>query len=197
YLCSSAAENQTLRFFGGRQPLWGIGVVSRMVRTSKPAVASARTADSRPEPGPLTRTSTVRSPTSFALLAAVSAACWAANGVPLREPRKPREPALDHDTVLPSGSEIVTIVLLNVACTCTTPTWTTFFSFFLKVFFFVPLAAAFAIMFSTSLSSYWLRCPYADLCGCAHWCGYVDPAWGARADGADRGKNPFRCADGC
>src|ERR1700693_2923260 len=108
-------HNQTLRFLGGRQPLCGIAVVSRIDRTSRPAVASARTADSRPEPGPLTRTSTVRSPTSFALFAAVSAACWAANGVPLREPRNPRDPALDHDTVLPSGSAIVTIVLLNVA----------------------------------------------------------------------------------
>ena len=84
-------------------------------------MASARTADSRPEPGPLTRTSTVRSPTSFALLAAVSAACCAANGVPLRDPRKPSEPALDQEIVLPSGSAIVTMVLLKVAWMCTTP----------------------------------------------------------------------------
>src|SRR5271165_894727 len=112
---SIKATSQTLRFFGGRQPLCGIGVESRMPRTSRPAVASARTADSRPEPGPLTRTSTVRSPTSLALFAAVRAACCAANGVPLREPRNPRDPALDHETVLPSGSEMVTIVLLKVA----------------------------------------------------------------------------------
>src|ERR1700723_1144767 len=118
-------KTYTLRRFGGRQPLCGIGVVSLIDRTSIPAVASARTADSRPDPGPLTRTSTVRNPTSFALFAAVSAACCAANGVPLREPRNPREPALDHDTVLPSGSEMVTIVLLKVAWICTTPTWTT------------------------------------------------------------------------
>src|SRR5580658_7407193 len=52
----------TRRRFGGRQPLCGIGVVSLIDRTSIPAEASARTADSRPEPGPLTRTSTVRTP---------------------------------------------------------------------------------------------------------------------------------------
>ena len=52
----------TLRRFGGRHPLCGIGVVSLIDRTSIPAEASARTADSRPDPGPLTRTSTVRTP---------------------------------------------------------------------------------------------------------------------------------------
>src|SRR5436305_10892289 len=88
--------HQTLRFLGGRQPLCGIGVRSLIWRTSIPAVARARTADSRPEPGPLTRTSTVRRPDSLALFAAVREACWAANGVPLREPRKPSEPELDH-----------------------------------------------------------------------------------------------------
>src|SRR5215212_6683999 len=40
---------------------------------------------------------------------------------------------------------MVTIVLLNVACTCTTPVWTTRFSFFLKLFFLPALAGAFAI----------------------------------------------------
>ena len=53
---------------------------------------SARTADSRPEPGPLTRTSTLRMPWSRAWLAAFAAACCAAKGVPLRDPRKPSEP---------------------------------------------------------------------------------------------------------
>src|ERR1700733_4278085 len=110
-----------------------------------PAVASARTADSRPEPGPLTRTSTDLSPRAPALLAAVMAACCAANGVPLRDPRKPSEPALDHEITLPSWSAMVTIVLLKVACMCTTPVWTTRFSFFLKLFFLVGFAGAFAI----------------------------------------------------
>jgi hypothetical protein len=82
--------------------LCGIGVTSLIARTSMPAVDSARTADSRPEPGPATRTSTTRSPLSDALLAAVSAAYCAANGVPLRDPRKPSEPALDQESVFPS-----------------------------------------------------------------------------------------------
>src|SRR2546426_914007 len=63
-----------------------MGVLSLMARTSKPAVASARMADSRPDPGPLTRTSTVRRPTSLAFEAAVIDACCAAKGVPLRAP---------------------------------------------------------------------------------------------------------------
>src|SRR5580693_183722 len=52
----------TLLLFGGLHPLCGIGVTSRMERTSMPDDAKARTADSRPEPGPLTRTSTLRTP---------------------------------------------------------------------------------------------------------------------------------------
>src|SRR5260370_3054588 len=119
-----------------------MGVASLILRTSNPAVESARTADSRPEPGPLIRTSTVRMPLSPALLAAVIAACWAANGVPLRDPRKPSEPALDQEIVLPSWSAIVTMVLLNVAWICTMPVWTTRFSFFLKLFFLPALAGA-------------------------------------------------------
>src|SRR5688572_1062920 len=56
------APAQTRRRFVGRQPLCGIGVTSRMDFTSIPIVCSARMADSRPEPGPFTRTSTERRP---------------------------------------------------------------------------------------------------------------------------------------
>ena len=49
------------------------------------------------------------------MLAAFEAACCAANGLLLREPRKPREPELFQLRVLPTGSVIVTIVLLNEA----------------------------------------------------------------------------------
>src|SRR5258708_12494331 len=84
----------TLLRFGGRQPLCGIGVTSLMLRTSMPAAASARIADSRPEPGPLTRTSTVRTPWSRAMLAAFIAASCAANDAPFPDPRKPSKPHL-------------------------------------------------------------------------------------------------------
>jgi hypothetical protein len=46
------ACNQTRRFFGGRHPLWGIGVTSRIDRIARPAAARACIADSRPLPGP-------------------------------------------------------------------------------------------------------------------------------------------------
>src|SRR6266851_9329306 len=124
----------TRRRFGGRHPLCGIGVTSRMERTSMPDEASARTADSRPDPGPLTRTSTLRTPWSRAIFAAFDAACCAANGVPLRDPRKPSDPELFHDRTLPFMSEMVTIVLLKDACTYASPCGTCLRSFFLKVF---------------------------------------------------------------
>src|SRR4026207_1669704 len=113
--------NKPLLRCGGLQPLCGIGVTSRIDFTSRPAVDSARMADSRPEPGPLTSTPHERTPHALAALVALSAACVAANGVPLRDPLKPIAPALDHDTTAPSASVMVISVLLNVACTCTKP----------------------------------------------------------------------------
>src|SRR6476660_5255092 len=68
---------------------------------------------SRPEPGPLTNTSTLRMPCSMARRAAASAASCAANGVDLREPLKPTLPAEAHETVFPWWSVMVMIVLLN------------------------------------------------------------------------------------
>src|ERR1700675_5038622 len=76
------------------------------------------------------------------MLAAFDAACCAANGVPLREPRKPSEPELFHASTLPLVSEMVTMVLLNEACTCTSPCGTCLRSFFLNVFFLPFLSGA-------------------------------------------------------
>ena len=47
----------TRRRLRARQPLCGIGVTSRITVIINPADCRARTADSRPEPGPCTRTS--------------------------------------------------------------------------------------------------------------------------------------------
>src|SRR5579863_6356202 len=88
------------------------------------------------------------------MFAAFDAACCAANGVPLRDPRKPSDPELFHDKTLPFMSEMVTIVLLKDACTYANPCGTCLRSFFLKVFFLPffsgvaaapPAAAGFAI----------------------------------------------------
>ena len=43
------------------------------------------------------------------------AAVWAAKGVPFREPLNPCPPADDQQIRFPDGSEILMIVLLNVA----------------------------------------------------------------------------------
>src|SRR5581483_11633990 len=129
---------QTLRFFGGRQPLCGIGVTSEMLVIFRPQLFSARTADSRPGPGPPTRTSTFFTPCSWAALPAFSAATCAAKGVLLREPRKPQPPEVAQDRVLPWRSVMVTIVLLKEACTCAIASST-----FLRAFlgFWAPPAA--------------------------------------------------------
>src|SRR5688572_12388296 len=59
---ASHREPQTRRRLGGRQPLWGTGVTSLMPVTSMPVAWSDRMAVSRPDPGPLTCTSTFRTP---------------------------------------------------------------------------------------------------------------------------------------
>src|SRR6476659_6979094 len=112
---------QTRRFLGGRHPLCGIGVTSRIERICRPAVASAWIADSRPDPGPCTRTCTRRTPSDIASRAACSAATVAANGVDFLEPLKPALPDEPHETAFPCGSVMVIVVLLNVALMWATP----------------------------------------------------------------------------
>src|SRR6202008_4897432 len=103
-------------------------------------------------PGPLTFTSTERIPCSWANWAAFCAATCAANGGPLREPLKPMRPALDHDRMLPIGSVIATIVLLNVAAMDATPCGTFFRSLRLVPARRAPALGALAV-------AMWLR-PY-------------------------------------
>src|ERR1700748_394577 len=103
------------RRLGGRQPLCGTGVTSEMLVIFSPNAFSARTADSRPGPGPLMRTSRFFTPHSCAALPPDSAATCAANGVDFREPLNPAPPDVAHDSALPCLSVIVMIVLLNDA----------------------------------------------------------------------------------
>src|ERR1041384_7515136 len=88
-------------------------------------------ADSRPLPGPCTRTWTRLTPRLSASRAAPSAATVAANGVLFLEPLKPALPDDPHDTALPWLSVMVMVVLLNVALMCAIPSAsTTRFAFF-------------------------------------------------------------------
>src|SRR5574337_677925 len=109
---------QTRRFLGGRQPLWGMGVTSRMDTTRSPTEASAWTADSRPLPGPWTRTCTRRTPRFIASRPQFSAATVAANGVLFFDPLNPALPAVPHTSALPRMSVMVIRRLLNVAEMC-------------------------------------------------------------------------------
>src|SRR5882672_827607 len=117
------------RLFGGRQPLWGTGVTSAMLPIFRPRALSARTADSRPGPGPLMRTSRFFTPHSCAARPACSAATCAAKGVDFRDPLKPAAPEVAHARVLPWRSVIVTMVLLNEAWTWAMPSATFFLTF--------------------------------------------------------------------
>src|SRR6059036_2537601 len=133
---------QTRRFLGGRHPLCGIGVTSRIERICRPAVASAWIADSRPEPGPCTRTCTRRTPRFIASRAACSAATVAANGVDFFEPWKPALPEDPQVRAFPCMSVIVMSVLLNVAVMWAMPSASTTF-----LARFAPAALACAIYF--------------------------------------------------
>src|SRR5438067_13190385 len=100
-----------------------------MLPIFRPMAFSARTADSRPGPGPLMRTSMFFTPHSCAARPQRSAATCAANGVDLREPLKPALPEVAQASVLPCRSVMVTIVLLNEAWICAIPSATFFLTF--------------------------------------------------------------------
>src|SRR5262245_33521934 len=117
----SRDDTHTRRRLRGRHPLCGIEVTSRIEVIWKPTACRARSADSRPEPGPITSTSRIFMPCSIAFLPASSAAICAAWGVDLREPLKPMVPAEDQAIVLPWASVMVIIVLLKVALTWAMP----------------------------------------------------------------------------
>src|SRR5580765_418800 len=101
-----------------------------MLEILMPSAFSARTAGSRPGPGPLIRTSRFLTPHSTATLPAFSAATCAANGVDLREPLNPAPPDVAHESALPWRSVIVMIVLLKDAWMCAIPSDTFFLTFF-------------------------------------------------------------------
>src|SRR4029078_13442774 len=121
------ARHTTSLRLRGRQPLWACGVTSRIPVISSPAAWSERMAVSRPEPGPFTNTSTFWRPCSMPLRAAASAVTCAANGVDLREPLNPAEPADSHTNTFPSLYVRETIVLLNEVLMCAWPTGMFFF----------------------------------------------------------------------
>ncbi len=103
--------------------------------TFNPAACNAVIALSRPDPGPLTRTSISLTPNLSARSAACCAAHWPAKGVLFRLPLNWQVPALDQQSVSPRVSVIVTTVLLNEALTCAMATVT-----LRRVFLFLPFA---------------------------------------------------------
>jgi len=86
-----------------------------MAETEIPAACKALSADSLPEPGPLSQTCVLLIPCSIAPSAALAAVICAANGVDFLEPLNPLQPALDQLITFPDKSVMVMTVLLNVA----------------------------------------------------------------------------------
>src|SRR3982751_575626 len=84
-------------------------------------------ADSRPLPGPCTRTCTRRNPRFMASRPQFSAATVAANGVDFLEPLKPAFPAEPQASVLPLRSVMVINRLLKVAAMWAMPSDSTTF----------------------------------------------------------------------
>src|SRR5262244_1619134 len=156
----------------------------------KPAACKARSADSRPDPGPATSTSRVRMPCSWALRATSSPATWAAYGVDLRDPLKPMVPADDQAIALPWASVMVIIVLLKDAFTWATPE-----AMFLRSrrrtrTASLPILNPFATRRSgphviLAITSSCPRSPWLDLYGSARWCEYADRGPAGRAGAAD------------
>jgi hypothetical protein len=107
--------------------LCGMGVTSRMDRTVRPADDNAWMADSRPAPGPCTRTCTFRTPALLASRPQASAATVAAKEVDFLEPLNPAFPAVPQETVFPLESVMVMIVLLKVAVMWAMPSASTTF----------------------------------------------------------------------
>src|SRR5918995_97439 len=119
--CVTCHTCYPLRLLGGLHPLCGWPVTSFMESTSMPMDWKVRAAMSLPEPWPLTSISTRLTPWSMALFATLSAVIWAANGVLLRLPLKPRDPADSQAITLPSWSLTETMVLLKELFMWTTP----------------------------------------------------------------------------
>jgi len=88
---------------------------SAMLLILRPSAFRARTADSRPGPGPLMRTLEILHPTLLCGAAGLLGSNLAANGVDFLEPLKPAAPEVAHAKALPWRSVMVTMVLLNEA----------------------------------------------------------------------------------
>ena len=165
-------------------------------------VCSARIADSRPEPGPVTLTSTERRPMALAALAALMAACVAANGVPLRDPLKPMRArarpgdhvALGvgdrHDRVVERGLDVREAAVHDALLA---PLLEDLLLRLPGALFAPPGAVAVSSWPSVvTPSSSWRSRPCAGPCACARWCACAGraPAGRGGAAGRDSSRSP-------
>ena len=105
---------QTRRRLGGRQPLWAIGVTSRIDVIWKPAGGQGAQCGFAAGAGTLHLDLEGLDAMFLCLLSGILlAAIWAAKGVDLRLPLKPIVPREDQAIALPCTSEMRILVLLN------------------------------------------------------------------------------------
>ena len=125
--------------------------------------------------------------------AAESAVTWAANGVLLREPLKPAEPAVSHAITFPCLSVSVTMVLLNDVLMWALPTGM-FFRVRRRVRPRVTFWRANALLVpvvsrgSCSALALLAHGPLGTLAGASVGLGALARAPGGRAGGAGRGS---------
>ena len=136
-------------------------MISEIETITGPALLTPLSDESRPEPGPLTNTSTDFIPCATIRFTTSSTAILAAYGVDFRVPLNPREP----DELQPSASPLslvtVTNVLLNVAVMYTRPCSVTG-----APAFFFAFVVTFLVCFAIMLICYYFPDAFA-FCACS------------------------------
>jgi hypothetical protein len=149
----------------------------------KPTAASARSADSRPEPGPWTSTSMGLDPVLLRLAAGVLGGHLRRVGRGLARALEAHGPGGRPAMALPWTSEIRILVLLNEEFTWATPA-----AMFFDTFFLPPRRVA-----SRAICQPHFFLPamgFAGPCGCGRWCGCAGRARAGCGGAAGRGSSP-------
>ena len=198
----AAAHNQLRSdgaFSAGGNHCAALGVISEIERMlDAQRIASARTDDSRPGPGPLISTSRFLMPHAPGQHdRPPRTATWAAKGVDLREPLK----AWHHPTSCPGEQGIALTVgdgddgVVERGVHVRDAVRRHSCELFLRTRRAAVFAGAFAMSCldqgrSMGLTSSARQRPCADPCGCGHWCACVGHASASHGDGAGRGSSP-------
>jgi hypothetical protein len=174
---------QTRRRFGGRQPLWAIGVTSRIDVIWKPDGGQRTQRAFAAGAGALHLDLERLDAMLLRLAARILGGHLRGIGVDLREPLKPIVPADDQEIALPCTSEIRIFVLLKDEFTCATPAAMFFETLRLRDDDRVPCLIP-------SLISSCRRWASRGPCGCVRWCACADREPAGCGGDAGRDSSP-------